>query len=174
MHDAVMEGWHDFFLLAGTAGVTLTGLLFVVVSFGWRVIAERHSTGLKAFITPNIYHLTAAFVVSEVLLAPIASQRVIGAALVIGGAGSLAYLFYTEAHRKWRDNQLPAVDWVWYVGVPWTAYGVLLAAGATCFVDPAWAVSGVGVCVVLLLLAGIRNAWDLIIWMMRQNPVDAS
>lgn len=29
-----MEAWHEFYLLLGTAGVTLTGLLFVVVSLG--------------------------------------------------------------------------------------------------------------------------------------------
>ncbi len=37
MHDTwthELETWHEFFLLIGTAGVTLTGLLFVVVSLG--------------------------------------------------------------------------------------------------------------------------------------------
>ena len=42
MHDTwthELETWHEFFLLIGTAGVTLTGLLFVVVSLGPRVVA---------------------------------------------------------------------------------------------------------------------------------------
>jgi hypothetical protein len=34
-----LEAWHEFFVLAGIAGVTLTGLLFVVVSLGPRVVA---------------------------------------------------------------------------------------------------------------------------------------
>jgi hypothetical protein len=43
-----MEAWHEFYLLIGTAGLTLTGLLFVVVSFGARTVATRASIGVRA------------------------------------------------------------------------------------------------------------------------------
>jgi hypothetical protein len=36
MHEAwthQLETWHEFYLLVGTAGLTLTGLLFVVILF---------------------------------------------------------------------------------------------------------------------------------------------
>ena len=44
-----LEIWHEFYLLVGTAGVALTGLLFVIVSLGPRVIADRQATGVRAF-----------------------------------------------------------------------------------------------------------------------------
>lgn len=48
-----LEAWHDFYLLIGTAGLTLTGLLFVVASLGHRIIAARATTGVRAFVSPN-------------------------------------------------------------------------------------------------------------------------
>src|SRR2546427_12939650 len=61
MHEAwahQLEAWHDFYLLIGTAGVTLTGLLFVVVSLGPRVVANHEATGVRAFISPNAVYFT--------------------------------------------------------------------------------------------------------------------
>jgi hypothetical protein len=56
MHETLahqLEMWHEFYLLIGTAGVTLTGLLFVVVSLGLRVVAENQATGVRSFISPG-------------------------------------------------------------------------------------------------------------------------
>jgi len=174
MHDSGWEAWHDFFLLTGTAGVTLTGLLFVVVSFGAQVIAERSESGVRAFVTPNVYHLTAAFAASAALLGPGLSRHAIGTALSAGALASMAYLLYTRAHRHWRVNRLTRADWVWYVGLPWIAYLLCLLAGIGVLLD--WPLSQplVAVVVVVLLIAGIRNAWDLILWMTQQMRSEKS
>ena len=57
-----LETWHEFYLLIGTAGVALTGLLFVVVALGPRVVAKHQTTGVRAFISPNAVFFTTTLV----------------------------------------------------------------------------------------------------------------
>src|SRR4030095_3868298 len=118
MHEAwthQLETWHEFYLLIGTAGVTLTGLLFVVVSLGPRLVAKRHATGVRAFISPNAVYFTTTLVVSAVLMVPALPAPVIGAMLAVGALGSLVYIVHTKVHQQWRQNKLPVLDWVWFV-----------------------------------------------------------
>src|ERR1700760_1228664 len=67
---ALLESWHEFYLLIGTAGVTLTGLLFVVISFGAQTVASQAATGVRAFVSPNAVFFTAPFGVAAVFLVP--------------------------------------------------------------------------------------------------------
>src|SRR5437867_5692968 len=97
--------WHEFFLLIGTAGVTLTGLLFVVVSLGPRVIANQQATGVRAFMSPNAVFFTTTLVVSAVLLVPDLPAKIIGSFLCLGSIASLGYLVYTRAHQQWRQDR---------------------------------------------------------------------
>jgi hypothetical protein len=164
-----MEAWHEFFLLIGTAGFTLTGLLFVVVSFGSRTVATSASTGVRAFVSPNVVHLSATLVVAAVLLIPHVSAAVVGLFLCSGALASLGYLAYTKVHRRWRENKLSLLDWVWFVGLPTTVYVVLFLSGVGLLLGVVWSMYGTAVALILLLVIGIRNAWDLVIWMAEQE-----
>lgn len=42
---AIIEGWHDFYMLAGSAAATLLGLLFVAVSLHIDTIAKARKSG---------------------------------------------------------------------------------------------------------------------------------
>ena len=84
MHDAwthQLETWHEFFILLGTAGLTLTGLLFVVISLGPRVAADRHGASVRAFVSPNAVFFTTALVVSSLFLVPGLSATMTGVLL---------------------------------------------------------------------------------------------
>src|SRR5438034_5831818 len=167
MHDTwthELETWHEFFLLIGTAGVTLTGLLFVVVSLGPRVVANHHATGVRAFISPNAVFFTTPLVVSALLMIPNLPAKVIGSFLSLGSIASLGYLVYTRAHQQWQDSKLPGLDWVWFIGLPTTAYLLLLFAGIAFLFQAVFSIHLVAGVLLLLLVIGIRNAWDLVIW----------
>jgi len=172
MHEAwahQLEIWHEFYLLIGTAGVTLTGLLFVVVSLGPRVIADRQATGVRAFVSPNAVYFTTALVVSAVLMVPALPAMVIGALLCIGAVASLGYLAYTRVHHHWRQNRLSRLDWIWFVALPIAAYVLLLLSGIGFLLQAVLSLHGVAVGLILLLVIGIRNAWDLVIWISQQE-----
>jgi hypothetical protein len=164
-----LETWHEFYLLIGTAGVTLTGLLFVVVSLGPRVVADHQATGVRAFISPNAVYFTTALVVSAVLMVPHLPALAIGVFLCVGAVASLGYLAYTKVHQRWRHSKLPFLDWIWFVGLPIAGCVLLLLSGIGFLLQAALSVHGVAVALILLLVIGIRNAWDLVIWISRQE-----
>jgi hypothetical protein len=163
-----LETWHEFYLLIGTAGVTLTGLLFVVVSLGPRVVANDKATGVRAFLSPNAFYFATALVVSSVFLVPNLPATAIGALLCLGAIVSLGYLAYAKAHKQWRQNKLTLPDWIWFVGTPITSYVLLLLSGIGFLLQVALAMHGVAAALILLLTTGIRNAWDLVIWISEQ------
>lgn len=172
MHEAwihQLETWREFFLLLGTAGLTLTGLLFVVISLGPRVAADRHATNVRAFVSPNAVFFTATLVVSSLFLVPGLSARMIGVLLCFGAGASLVYLACTRGHQQWRHNKLPVLDWVWFVGLPFLSYLLLLFAGVGLLVELSFAIYGVAAGLVLLVVTGIRNAWDLVLWTAQQQ-----
>ena len=169
MHEAwihELEMWHEFFLLIGTAGVTLTGLLFVVVSLGPRVVADNQATGVRSFVSPNAVYFTTTLVVSSVFLVRGLPATAIGSLLCFGAAGLLAY---TKAHQRWRRSELPLLDWFWFVGLPVAGYVLLLLSGIGFLLQLTLSMLGVAVALLLLLVIGIRNAWDLVIWISQKE-----
>lgn len=164
-----LEAWHEFYILVGTAGLTLTGLLFVVISLGPRVTADRHATSVRAFVSPNAVFFTTALVVSSLFLVPGLSATVTGVLLCFGAAASLLYLAYTRAHQRWRLHKLPLLDWIWFVGMPLISYLLLLFAGFGFLAEVPFAMYIVAVGLILLVITGIRNAWDLVLWTSQQQ-----
>jgi hypothetical protein len=56
-------------------------------------------------------------------------------------------------------------DWIWNVALPAVVYGTLLVMGFLIWRRPRQALYGVGAASLVLLFIGIRNAWDLAVWM---------
>jgi hypothetical protein len=164
-----LEQWHEFYVLAGTAGVTLTSALFVVISLGPSIIASENNTGVRAFITPNVVYFTTVLVLSQVLLSSTIPREVFGWSLLGGAALSILYLWTTRAPRRWRENNLSVMDWIWYIALPYLAYILILIIGVGVVRNDQWALTGLAGCIVFMLVIGIRNAWDLAVWMPLQE-----
>jgi hypothetical protein len=167
--DAPLEQWHDFFLLCGTAGATLTGVLFIVISLGPSIIATEKATGVRAFVSPNAVYFSSVFVVSNTLLAPTIPQALIGSLLCMGAALSLLYLWSVKGPQRWRENRLSVLDWIWYIALPYLAYALALAAGIGVLRDDPRAIPAIAVTMLFMLVIGIRNAWDLAVWIPLQE-----
>lgn len=89
----------------------------------------------------------------------------IGVFLSVGALGSLCYRGYTKVHLRWRQNKLPVMDWIWFIGLPLIGYCLLLVSGMGFLLQAALSMHGVALALILLLVIGIRNAWDLVVWM---------
>src|SRR5438067_6656686 len=68
---SALGAWRDFYVIAGTAAATLTGLTFVALTLvaGARRTAGS-SGGIGAFSTPTVVHFGAALLVAALLSAP--------------------------------------------------------------------------------------------------------
>lgn len=161
-----LRDWHDFYLLIGTAAATLIGLMFVAASIGARYFTPEREAGLNAFLTPTVMHFTALLVACLLVLAPRHSPASLGALLVAGGAVGLAYTgrVWLGMRKLGIFGTIDLADRTWYLFAPLLAYLLMVAAGGAALRLAEVALPLLAVTLVLLLLLGIRNAWDMTVW----------
>lgn len=158
-----LEQWHDFHLLLGGAAATLMGLTFVAVTLAPDVISSRATTATRAFITPIVAFFATVLVVCVVLLVPHLTPAVIVVFFAVAGITGLVYIVSTGVHGQWRELQLGIDDWMWYVGFPLLSYSAILASAVATWKTLWWAPYVDAAGVLLLLVVGIRNAWDVVL-----------
>jgi len=156
--------WSSFFGMGASAAATLTGLMFVVITLvtgSERIL--KNPTGLSAFSTPTVVHFCMALFVSAILVAP--WPWLIGPATVLGFAGlfGLVYVLRVMSLTRQLSSYVPDVeDWTWYGVLPFVAYGAILGGAIGLPLVPGEALFALASGVVLLILIGIRNAWDVV------------
>ncbi|HZR81540.1 MAG TPA: hypothetical protein VFD92_10630 [Candidatus Binatia bacterium] len=167
-----IHAWHDFYAITGTAAATLTGLMFVVVSLGPRTIARSSGTGVRAFVTPTVVHFATVLFVAALMAIPATTPVLAESALLVGGVALLAYLNWTRVHRQWRESNLDRDDWLWYVGLPGLSYLLLVAGALGIWERSELGLASVAAAVLTLVATGIRNSWDLVIFMSQRAHGD--
>jgi hypothetical protein len=164
-----LEQWHGFFLLCGTAGGILAGILFVVISLAPTISASDHATSVRACISPNAVHFAAVLVVANSLMAHAVPQALIGWLLCTGAALTLLYLWSVRGRQPWHVGGISVPDAIWYLALPYAAYTLALAGGTGILRDDERALPLIAAVLILLLVIGIRNAWDLAVWLPAQE-----
>ena len=165
----MIEGWHEFYLLVGTSAAALTGLMFVVISISPETIAERPKAGVRAFVTPTMVFFTTALAVSAFMLVPHIAPAALALLLALTGVGGLAYLAWVRGHHFWREGKLDAEDWVCFIGLPFLSYALLVATAIAIWRGSAPGAPMLAFVTLLLLVVGIHNAWDLVIWLAQKR-----
>jgi hypothetical protein len=167
----VLDEWHDFYVLLGTAAGTLVGLLFVAATVGSGVFSLDRRAPLRAFLSATVVHFSSVLVASLIVLLPLTSWILLGAMVLVCSLVSLGYSGLVLRDSV-RDGLIANIDWedrTWYGVLPFIAYvaevaaGILLASGivAGCAVLTA--------CMGLLLVVGIHNAWDITVWIISRR-----
>jgi hypothetical protein len=100
---------------------------------------------------------------------PSLHPRVLAAILAIGGIGGAISLVNTGVHGQWRRSKLGAGDWLWYIGLPILSYLLILATAGQIWRDGRFALDTLATAAILFLIIGIRNAWDLVLWMAHET-----
>jgi len=177
MHSALADlihAWHDFYLLVGTASATLVGLMFVTASIGAQVFTERNREAMRAFISPTVVHFTAVLLICMAAMMPAQDRLLLMLLLLLGGfAGAIysAKVGYQLFIRRRFD--VDVIDRLFYALAPVLGYGFMLAAPALLLAGSEWSLEALAAAVITLLLAGIRNAWDMTLWIVIRVPVSA-
>lgn len=168
MHEPVIEllhAWHDFFVTLATGAATLIGAMFVVMSIGTGVLTRDRTLQIRAFYTATIVHLGGVLLGGLLAMVPSLDRTSFAILVGIGGLVGLGFCLHLLP-VIWRvGSDLVLEDWFWYVGAPIAGYLTLLAAAACLLGDWRRSLELIGFALVLLLLAGIRNAWDMIIYL---------
>jgi|SRR5579864_1106403 len=162
-----LHDWQNFYLLIGGASATLVGLMFVAISVGAGLFAKRATPGLRAFVSPTLIHFVYVLVTASVVLIPTVTQMVLGGLLVVVGLISFGVTLsrLPFLHQQFRKEEIDKTDWVWYFVVPSVGYLLYVGTGVGLLKDIKQALDGLAWASILLLVTGIRNAWDLVVWM---------
>ena len=163
-----LQGWQNFYMLSGAAAATLTGLMFVAVTFGSSLVTPETASYTRAFLDPTYMHFVQVLLTSCLLTVPTLGPGFLGAALFAVGAFRLARLQwvfgrYRDAQRRHGDIELS--DWVMSIALPLLCHLSLMATGAGFLLRRAIALTGLAAVNLMLLFIGIHSAWELFVWM---------
>lgn len=171
MHEgyAVFASWSNFYVIMGSSAAALTGLMFVVVTLatgGPRRQRDEMHVGFAVFNTPTVMHFCTAFLVSGILSAPWRSTLfpdvIIG---IIGFSGALYVLRVIFRANRLNTYEPDLEDWAWFGILPLLAYAAMTAASILLSWHTEAALFTLAAAVILLIFIGIRNAWDIVIYL---------
>ena len=160
---SVLAPWASFYIITGSSAAALTGLMFVVLTLVAGVERGRSRDGISTFSTLTVVAFCAALFVSLVLSVP--WRSLIGPATLLGlfGVYGVVYLVIVIYRtRRLRSYSADLDDWFWYTILPLVSYGAILAGGILLAVAPTNSVLPLAGAVTLLIFIGIRNAWDVV------------
>ena len=160
--------WHDFFVLLGTAAATLIGAMFVVVSIGIGILSRDRSVAIQVFLTTTVVHLSTVFFGCALTMVPVLTPR--WQAIIAGVAGLVGVGYSVQVIWGFRQHRGTVLsDWFWYAIFPLAAYAVLAGAAGLGLYDTAVGLDVFAGVLTVLLVAGIRNAWDMLVFFVTRD-----
>ena len=165
-----LHEWQNFYLLAGTGSATLMGLLFIAVSLGTHLVSA-HEKGVRMFVTPTLVHLMLVLLLALVMLVPTHTTLSLVVSLLGIGLGSTAYSAQLSLHmlRAPDGEEVNRNHWVWHAALPLGSYITIVAVAVWLLTGMVFALNGLAVSAILLLIIGLHNAWDLVLWLARNR-----
>ncbi|HXW51691.1 MAG TPA: hypothetical protein VEJ41_06835 [Candidatus Acidoferrales bacterium] len=154
--------WHDFFMVVGPSAATLIGLVFVVATLGTTSLQRIDRSDMSYYITPTFVHFSAVLGISTVAVTPLGTSA-IG---VIAGCISLWGLIDTlvAARRGPASHNPTRNEPLWFSVLPLMGYILTLLASTLLVLAPPYAATVLMAGLVLLLAAGLRNAWSMTVF----------
>lgn len=161
-YQSLVQSWHDFYIVAGTASATLVGLLFVSLSLHLRAVLTRPE--VRGLARATLANFAVVLLVALVLVIPEDAASAGVAFQAIGVASMLIIAAPVFAASRSRTRTIPArllvlrfaLSVLGYAGT--LAAGVLLTTGAF-----RAAFASLATAMILLLLTSLRNTWDLLV-----------
>jgi hypothetical protein len=160
----LLAAWENFFVIAGTAAATLTGLMFVVITLTTNIRRQSQlNDAMRAFNTPSVVHFCVALLIALLLSAPWTGLAIPGIMLGLIGLGGTFYVFFIFRLFTQLQNYRPVLeDWAWHILIPFACYALLFIAAIVLLSNPVLALFFLATVTILFLFVGIHNAWDTI------------
>lgn len=162
-----MQSWSNFFFLCGSSAASLTGLMFIAITFGSRLITKDKLHYAEAFFSPICYHFIHVFVLCCAALAPAAGPRMLGAiiiASVLWRCVQLLPMIRVTRIASRDHGEVDASDWILGIVLPAACYAGLLCAGVANLAGSPHGTTILAASLVALLLIAIQRAWDMLLW----------
>jgi hypothetical protein len=164
----MLEGWHEFYGLLGTAAAALVALLFVAATIGAGYLSAERASPTRTFTSPIVFHYTYVLFLSLVSLIPVNTDHSLAIIVGVSAAVGLAYSSLILTHVM-RSAVTDIDDRLGYGANPVAGYAAALAAAVFIFQHSSIGPPLLAGALILLLLVNIRNAWDLTVWFARRR-----
>jgi hypothetical protein len=165
-----LHEWHEFYLLLGTAGAALLALLFVAVSVGIGFLTEQNVKATRLYMSTVVVHFGSVLFVSAIALAPESAAPltvwVMGLAGLIGTEVAVVTTIQIFGHQ---DALITMFDRFAYGVIPAVGQAGIVAAAVMLAAERRWGAEVLAGALLILLLINIRNAWDLVLTLVRQQ-----
>ena len=159
-----INGWHDFYILIGTASATLLGLLFVSLSLNINAISHPTSVDLRALAEQTFSSFIFVLLYAVIFLIPNQGEMGLGFPLLgvgaIGLGSTVIHFLMTRSTqpRVWGGSNI-ARRFI----TPLICHGMLIIIALTIlFGETAGLYWLVSVMIILLVISSF-NAWDLML-----------
>jgi hypothetical protein len=137
-----------------------------------RDASRVNPVGLRAFVSPTMVHFGGVLALAAYMSMPHQHVVTLSAGFLAGGLAGVAYGVRTALllRRSLTGGYTPVrEDWVWNVILPSLSYAGLACLGILIWHRPEQSLFAVAALALLLLFIGIRNAWDIAVWMTTQK-----
>jgi hypothetical protein len=167
----LLHRWHDFYVLIGTAAATLVGLVVVAVSIGTQIFGREHTEPVRAFISPTVVHFSAVLFSALVAMIPSHTRASFAGVMIFGGLAGTAYvgrvLYQLFVSGRFKVD---VRDRFFYALIPLAGYALMLGSGILLLLRWPGPFEFTAAALLMLLAAGIRNAWDMTVWIVLRTP----
>lgn len=165
----MLEPWHEFYELLGTAAAALVALLFVAATIGANVFTSESAGATRTFMSPVVFHYSNIMFLCLIALIPDQTIQSLGVILAFAALGSVIYSVITFV-RVWRHSAADTFDRLAYGSVPIVTYTTGLVVAWLLLTGSGKAgLDLLAASALLLLVVNIRNAWDLMLSLSRRN-----
>ncbi len=158
-------GWHDFYILGGTAAATLVGLLFVGLSLHLRIVVA--SSEVRSLARVTLANFGAILFVALFMVIPqdrsTAAVELIASgltSLVISAPSLVAALQSQDRILQMRPRDRARL--LLRFGLSVASYLAITVAGVLLF-SSLQAFTWLVVATFVLLVVSLRNTWDLLV-----------
>jgi hypothetical protein len=168
---SALHEWHEFYLLLGTAAAALVALLFVAISIGVGLFTERRAGATRTYLSPVVVHFTSTLFISAVALSPTHPPALVSTVFALTGLiGAMVALTTTiNVFSDVKSVGVTTFDHFAYGLIPLFSYVGVFAAAILPAMKWEWAPELLAGTVLLLMLINIRNAWDLMLTVVRRQ-----
>jgi len=157
------EEWESFYVIVGAAAGALIGVQFVVMTLIAENPPARVAESGPAFATPTIVHFSAALLLSALVRVPWHGIAVVAALWgIVGLAGVVYSIVVARRMRRQTSYRADLEDLFYFLLLPAAGYVILVVSALMAKAHPEEALMGVAAAALVVLFAGIHNAWDAI------------
>lgn len=146
--------------------------MFIAASLGTRLIDDKADPRLRTFMTPTVIYFSVVLLVSALMNVPTLTRPALLVALA--AAGLFAAVYSVSHLSRLRDinrkESLESRAWFWNLLSPLFASLWLLGAALTLSRFRLYGLDAAAFGVVLFLVIGLHNAWDVTLRLVSLSP----